>query len=458
MKSSIKGLGVLNRVMLLAFVGFCISCQFFQKDLKDHEYTTNWSEMALFITKNTPGNSPTYASRSLGYIGLTMYESVVHSDSTYASMAGQLDSLSSLPLPEPNQKYDWILSMNAAQAAIIKDLYQHTSDLNKAKIDSLEKALLEARSVNIQDPEITKRSVAYGRAVAHKIFEWSKTDGGHEGYLRNFDKKRVYPQKLGGWQPPLYSQSFSRSPLHPDWGKNRTFLIADHKIVAPKPIPFDSVPQSEYYQQFLAVYRQRNALTQQQKEAAVWWGDDPDETFTPPGHSYYIATLVVKKIKPSLIKSAETYARVGMGVADAFIDCWKWKYQFFTERPNTFIPKYIDKFWESFWPDPPFPAFPSGHAIQAAATATVLGNLYGNTITIVDDAHVGRKPDGLRNTEFKARTFNSLWEIADETARSRFYGGIHTPMDNDAGLQKGKEIGENINKLIWQKSLFHKGK
>lgn len=456
MKPSMKSLGVFNGIVAVALVGFCISCQFFQEKTTEQDYATRWSDMALYITKNTPGNSPTYASRCLGYIGLTMYESVVHSDQTYASMAGQLDSLKSLPMPQPNQTYDWLIALNASQAHIIKALYKQTSDVNKTKIDSLENAFLEARSANITDPEITKRSIAYGRAVAEKIFEWSKTDGGNEGYFKNFDKKRVYPQKLGGWQPPLYSQSISRSPLHPDWGKNRTFLIADHKIAAPKPIPFDSVPQSEYYQQFLAVYRQRNALTQQQKEAAVWWGDDPDETFTPPGHSYYIATLVIKKINPPLIKCAETYARVGMGVADAFVNCWKWKYQFFTERPNTFIPKYIDKFWESFWPDPPFPAFPSGHAIQAAATATVLGNLYGNSITITDDSHVGRKPDGLRNVEFKARTFNALWDVANEVANSRFYGGIHTPMDNNAGLQKGKEIGENINSLTWQKSLYKK--
>ena len=112
--------------------------------------------MALYITKNTPGNSPTYASRCLGYIGLTMYESVVHSDETYASMAGQLDSLQSLPMPQPNQKYDWIVALNASQASIIKALYKQTSDVNKAKIDSLENALLEVRSKDITDPEITK--------------------------------------------------------------------------------------------------------------------------------------------------------------------------------------------------------------------------------------------------------------------------------------------------------------
>jgi hypothetical protein len=145
--------------------------------------------MALYITKNTPGNSPTYASRCLGYIGLTMYESVVHSDQTYASMAGQLDSLKSLPIPQPNQTYDWLIALNASQAHIIKALYKQTSDVNKTKIDSLENAFLEARSANITDPEITKRSIAYGRAVAEKIFEWAKTDGGNEGYFNNFDKK-----------------------------------------------------------------------------------------------------------------------------------------------------------------------------------------------------------------------------------------------------------------------------
>ena len=295
------------------------------------------------------------------------------------------------------------------------------------------------------------RSISYGKAVAAAIFEWSKTDGGHRGYLKNFDKKMVFPAKLGSWKPPLYGQSFSHYPLHPHWGKNRTFLKQDHQIADPSVIPFDTVPNSAYYKEFLAVYEQEKTLTQAQKEAAVWWGDDPDETVTPPGHSYYLATLVIKKTQPNLIQCAETYAKVGMAVADAFINCWKWKYQFFTERPNTYITEHIDPQWESFWPDPPFPAFPSGHAIQAAATATVLTELYGEKCDFIDDTHKGRKRDGLRNTDFKPRHYTSFWAVAEETANSRFYGGIHTPQDNKAGLEKGREIGTNINQLIWKK-------
>jgi membrane-associated phospholipid phosphatase len=140
-----------------------------------------------------------------------------------------------------------------------------------------------------------------------------------------------------------------------------------------------------------------------------------------------------------------------MAVADAFINCWKWKYHYFSERPNTFIPKFIDEKWESFWPDPPFPAFPSGHAIQAAAAVTVLIDLYGNEFRFTDRSHVGRERDEVRDVDFKERSFTTLSAVAEETANSRFYGGIHVPQDNRVGLEQGAIIAGNINQLKWKK-------
>ncbi len=434
----------------ISIIILCISCKS-NHPISDQELTTKWADMTLYITKNTPSNSPTYSSRCLGYIGLTMYESVVNGYPNYQSLLGQLDGLDSLPKPETSKKYDWKLSLNAAQATILKNIYNQTSDKNKLKIDSLEKVIYENYTQNIQDKILIDRSVTYGKSIAQRVFEWSKTDGGHRGYLKNFDKKMVHPHRAGSWSPPLYAQSFSHYPLHPHWGENRTFLKVNHEIQDPKIIQFDTLPNSEYYQQFLKTSQQKESLSQSQKEAAIWWSDDPDETFTPPGHSYYLATLVIKKAKPDLIKCTETYAKVGLAVADAFINCWKWKYKFFTERPNNYVNQHINQRWESFWPDPPFPAFPSGHAIQAAATASVLAGIYGNNFTFTDDAHVGRKRDELRNVDYKARNYNSFWEVAQETANSRFYGGIHIPQDNERGIEKGKEVGENINHLIWKK-------
>lgn len=219
----------------------------------------------------------------------------------------------------------------------------------------------------------------------------------------------------------------------------------------PEFITYDTVPGSPYYEQFLTVYKTDTALTQAQKETALWWGDDPDETFTPPGHSYYMAMQLLRAEGAGLPESAETFARTGMAVADAFINCWRWKFQFFSERPNTYIPAYIDEEWESFWPDPPFPAFPSGHAIQAAAAARVLIDLHGDRHVLIDSSHAGRERDRLREVDFVVRHFEHLSEFARETADSRLYGGIHTPQDNEAGLERGDAIGRNISALKWKR-------
>lgn len=422
-----------------------------KKEIVPQDVAAAWADLTLYITKKTPANTPTYASRCLGYIGLTMYEAIVKGYPTYISMDGRLNGLQGLPQPDTGLVYDWTLSLNAAQALILDSLYRQTSDANKAKIDSLENRFYKYFSKKLADRTVADRSAEYGRKVAQTIFQWSKTDGGHRAYLRNFDKSYVHPDRTGSWKPPLYAQSFSHHPLHPHWGKNRTFVQRNGELPTPVMVVFDSTKQSLYFNEFQLVYEKELSLTQEEKEIAIWWGDDPDLTFTPPGHSYYLAGLALKKTRPELIVYAETYARLGIALADAFTNCWKWKYHYFSERPNTFVPKYIDPEWESFWPDPPFPAFPSGHAIQAGACATVLTELFGEPFAFTDSAHVGRERDELREVDFKARSFQSFRQMAEEVANSRFYGGIHTPQDNRVGLEQGRIIAENVNKLGWRK-------
>ena len=446
------------RIIDFRNIGFILLCLFLlascsnkqTPSLSDQDVALQWAKMSLFITQYTPANSPTFASRGFGYIGLTMYESIVNGYESHNSIAGQLNGLDNLPKPQIDKSYDWVLSLNAAQASILKNVYLQTSDENKIKIDSLESVIYNQFAAKLNDEETAERSIEYGKSIAEAIFEWSKSDGGHRGYLYNFDKNALHPERPGSWKPPLFAQSFSHLPLHPHWGGNRTFLKENKDLPTPEIIPYDTVPGSPYYNEFLQVYEKDKVLTQQEKEAAIWWGDDPDVTFTPPGHSYYIATLAIEKEMPSLIKCAETYAKVGLSVADAFINCWKWKYYFFSERPNTFIPKYIDQEWESFWPDPPFPCFPSGHAIQAAAAAVALQDIYGDKFNFVDKAHEGRERDDVRDTDFVIRSFDSFWGAAQETADSRFWGGIHTPQDNIVGLEEGSKIARNVIALNWE--------
>lgn len=416
------------------------------------DINTRWGDMTLYILRAGVRNSPTYSSRSLAYMGLTMYESVVNTDATRRSMKGQLTGLTTLPTPEAGADYYWPLTLNAGQATMLKLLYPVPANLNqffKTKIDSLYNLILTEKSSNLSTPVI-ERSVKFGEDLAKAIFEWSKTDGGHEGYLRHFDPAFNFPSGAGYWKPPTAGQTVSLYPLHPYWGQNRTFSAANAAMPTPAIIPYSNNPSSEYYKLYDSVYKKNLTLTNEEKQIAAWWADDPTETFSPPGHSYNLATIAIKKAKPNIVKAAESYARVGMVVADAFICCWKTKMKYFNERPSTFVRANINPNWVQFWPEPPFPAFPSGHSTQSAAAATVLTSLYGNNFSFTDNSHDGATrlfyPVALRS-----RNFNSFWETAVESAYSRFLGGIHTQQDNEIGLTEGKKIGENINALSWKK-------
>ena len=414
------------------------------------EVAMKWGDMALRVTTRTPANTPTYASRAFGYLGLAMYETTVHGIPDHQSLARQLTGLRSLPLPQTDSVYNWPLALNAGQAYMLKNLYEHTPAANKTAVDSLEAALRMAYGDTLK-PAVVARSVAFGRAVATALHDWSKDDGGHQGYKDPFPTDYQLATSPGSWVPPFDGQVAIRRALHPRWGNNRTFAPTNTGLTMPKPAAYSTSPSSDYYKFYQAVYTKNRQLTQAEKEIALWWADDPSQTFTPPGHSYNLATITVRTTKANLAKAVETYARVGMAVTDAFINCWKCKYTYTNERPSSFVRANIDRTWFPFWPEPPFPGFSSGHATQSAATATVLTGLYGENIALVDDSHQGRPRDAFRNVDFKNRSFPSFWATAEESAYSRFLGGIHTQQDNDTGLKEGKVIGSNINQFQWLK-------
>ena len=410
------------------------------------EVAVKWAQLQLKLTKTTAGFTPPVASRAYGYAGLALYESVVAGINNGKSMAGQLQALTSLPQPESGQAYNWALSANAAQASLIRSLYPKTSDTNKATIDSLEKAL----SILFQDTDAAsnQRSIDYGRKVAEAIFTYSTSDGGHEGYTRNFPASYVLPTGAGLWQP---TENGQKIPMQPYWGQNRTFVKANNGLAMPKPIPYSTDVKSPFFSQYLDVYAKSKNLTQTEKEITIWWADNPGETFTPPGHSYSIARIAILKANTDLAKAVETFARTGLAISDAFVLCWRCKYTYNNLRPYTYVRLTIDPTWIPFWPAPPFPGFPSGHATQSASAATVLTALYGPDFNFIDDSHSGRPKDASRNVEFKARTFKSFADAARESADSRFFGNIHTKQDNETGLTEGIKIGSNVNALAWKK-------
>jgi hypothetical protein len=410
-----------------------------------------WAGMTLYtFTKGK--NTPTYSSRSLGYIGLTMYECVVHADSSYRSMQGQLPGLTTLPQPEPNVTYEWKLVFNSGVQTILKLLYPSNDNIDTATvhtIDSLYEVNLAKYSSGV-NADTVAQSVQYGIDIATAIYQWASIDGGNNAYRTPFDPQSPVPTGASYWVPPVKGQTVSRYPLHPHWGANRTFSEANSQLPVPSILPYSTDSNSNYYKTYREVYELSKNLTRTDKEIAQWWADDPTETISPPGHSFNLATIAIKKSKPGLIKAAETYARVGMAVADAFICCFKTKYTYYNERPSTYVKNVIDTTWKPFWPEPPFPAFPSGHSTQASAAAAVLTDLYGDNFAFTDDTHAGAVRFPFAEP-MQSRQYTSFQQCAEETGYSRLLGGIHTAQDNNTGLTEGKKIGGNINELHWRK-------
>jgi PAP2 superfamily len=425
------------------------------------EVAIKWAKSTLDFINLQPTKSPTFVSRTLGYIGITMYESVVQSSQKYQSIAPELNGLGELPKPETGKEYDWVLVLNASQSKIIRLLWQpmkhpeydggYHGGKSRAILDSLELAIQTERECILEDTAIFNRSIKYGKSIAEAVYEWSKTDGGHEMNFMSFDYAYKYPEGIGYWIPPINGQSPILMPLHPYWGKNRLFVKANADLPIVKMIPYSKEINSDYYKQFKQVYDIQQKLTQEQKEIANWWGDDPAYTTAPPGHSYSIASIILKDKKADLVLSAMIFAKIGIACADAFINCWKNKFTYHSERPFEYIRANIDKHFVQYWPEPPFPGFPSGHSIQMSATAEVLINVFGDKVSFVDNTHQGRMMDVARRVEYKNRRFEKISDIAEECGISRLYGGIHTMQDNLVGLEEGKKIAKNINCIKWKK-------
>ena len=348
---------------------------------------------------------------------------------------------SMVPQPASEQTYHWPLVVNSALAGITRRLFTTGGPTARSAIDGLETSLRKRYAVGVP-PDVVRRSQAQGRLVAAAIYAWSRTDGGHEGAMFNFPDEYKPPSGYELWAPtpPGFSE-----PLQPYWGQNRPFVLTSGAECAPPPPPpYDETPGSPQYLEAMEVYTTVKSLTPEQREIALYWADDPSVTATPPGHSLAIATQVLREQNASLAQAAETYAKVGIAVADSFIACWNAKFTYNRSRPITYIQRVIDPSWNTPAPTdpvltPPFPEYTSGHATESGAAARVLEASFGTAYAFVDHSQ--------ERLGFAPRAFPSFMAAAEEAAASRLYGGIHYRSANENGLAQGICIGDRVLEL-----------
>jgi PAP2 superfamily len=408
-------------------------------DRFDAEVPTAWFDLALQLIRTTGGFSPPVASRALGYVGITLYEAVVPGMPGYQSLEDTLDGLRGVSRGRGGEDLHWPTVANAALAGILRSLFPTTPTESMAALDALETSFSDRFRLS---RAVSRRSQRRGVAVAEAIFEWSRSDGGDQGELRNFPPDYVHPLGPGLWEPT--PPGFMRA-LQPSWAANRRFADSTDSVCSPgDPTQYSEDGSSAFFAEALAVYDAVNNLTPEQRAIAIFWADDPGVTATPPGHSVSIATQVLRQLGAGLDMAAETYAKVGMAVADAFISCWDTKYRYNLIRPVTYIQRLIDASWLPLLVTPPFPEYSSGHSVQSGAAAEVLTDLFGPDFAFVDRTHESR---GL-----PARAFRSFYEAAEEAAISRLFGGIHFRPAIVRGLDQGRCVARAVNELEFRRA------
>lgn len=432
---------VISLLLIMTVIESCRKETPFFKTTEQYsaEVANKWFDQIRTLIKATPGYTPPVAARTLGYAGVALYESVVPGMVLYQSLTGQLNDLNNLPKADPNLEYHWPAAANAALAEISRQFFPTAPNANKIEIENLE-AELSGLYAPEAEPEVLERSIAFGKNMAIAISNWSKSDGGDQGWTNNFPADYEPPVGEGFWVPtfPAFQPA-----LQPYWGDNRSF-VPDNTLHSQPPTPtaFSTDPVSQFYASALEVYSTVQNLSPEEEIIARYWSDDPGIPGTPPGHSFSIATQVLRKEDASLTLAAETYCKLGIAVNDAFISCWKCKYVFNLMRPITYIQENIDPDWVSILVTPPFPEYTSGHSVQSGATATILSEMFGYQYAFTDFTHIGRS-----DINGSPRSFNSFNDFAAEAAISRLYGGIHYREAIELGIAQGNLIGQHVNAL-----------
>jgi hypothetical protein len=386
--------------------------------------------------------SPPVAARTYAYGAIAMYEAVVHGMPGHQSLAGQLNGLDSLPVPDPTLEYDWptvlAATMNKFAPAVYvfpeRVFFEYTTD-TEAPLKALGRTQIAYRRASGVSGTVIDDSVAYGEDLADALIAWANSDGYAEARYKGW----IPPKGPDKWVPTGFSDTDKVAlPNEPHFGTLRPLALASpNECAAPPPAEFSTDPASDMYAEANAVRLAEHNLTDEQREIARFWADGPGATPTPPGHWLAITTKLVRNT--NLAEAAAGYAFVSIGFFDSFIAVWWDKYRWNLLRPETYIRRHIEPHWQAFLPTPPFPEYVSGHSGVSGASAALLTARFGNG-PFTDDTKLRRG--------FGPRNFANFSDAAAEAAASRLYGGIHYPMANNEGIAVGECVAQKIQMRV----------
>jgi uncharacterized protein YjbI with pentapeptide repeats len=244
-----------------------------------------------------------------------------------------------------------------------------------------------------------------------------------------FAERAVEDTGTGAWErtPPAFAPA-----LEPAWGGLTRFLAASATCDPP-------APASDQLESARRTQALGNGASEDQRAAARFWDDERIRTATPTGHWTFIAAEIlgsrISSGELTVREAFETMSYMTIAMADALSETWEAKYRYRTARPITILEQAGEQ-WRSYLTNPPFPAYPSGHAAISRAAAEVLTSQLGR-VSFTSDGGT-ESAGGNRVLNISPRSFESFDEAATEAGMSRLWGGIHVEEDFEGGAGIGK--------------------
>jgi hypothetical protein len=338
-------------------------------------------------------------------------------------------------------------------------------------------ATLKTDLARLPDGRAKQNGIDIGRRAAAAILALRANDGSNR------------PNPVVGENYPLYKEPglwspdpVSRIPVAAGawWGYVKPFVLPS---VAPFRAPPPPSLTSDAYTRAFNEVKQLGGdgvttptkRTQEQTRIGIFWGYDDAAWLDSPIRMYnQIAVQVALTRSSDSLELARALALINVAMADSTIAGWDAKYYYRFWRPVHAVREaspgtgptgkgdgnpntQAAPNWTPLGapasnmvgPDytPPFPSYPSGHAMTGGSLFQTLRKLYGDGVpfTFVSDEWNGvtRDNEGWVRPKLP-RSYSSFSQAEEEAGQSRIYLGVHFQFDKVQGLAVGHKVADYV--------------
>jgi membrane-associated phospholipid phosphatase len=184
----------------------------------------------------------------------------------------------------------------------------------------------------------------------------------------------------------------------------------------PPPPPDDKV----WLTQDQEIRNAQKKLTDEQRQAVYYWAGLAG---LGSGDWRSIANQYLFQNNVPIAKAFLVRASLAMGLYDSAISYLSAKYKYSVMRPHVRDPSI-----EPLIPVPQHPSYPSGHSTEATVSKLILNYYFPSE--------------------------KKKWDnLAQEAGLSRIWGGVHYPIDDEAGKALGTMIGNQILNVLREQEV-----